>query len=298
MTDSKGPITNIIVALSLSEREEQLLAYGLWLSKCIAHETRLHLLSVIDYSLTPPPYLTTYLQKEHQQMQAKLAGLSAIIKNYGVDCVYTLASGRLVETFRKAIEELDADFLVLGYRSHLIRQSSSEKMIRSLNIPMLVVRGQKAEDASIDSLSVTKILLVTDFSENSLRAFDLLKRLYDKKDCQIKLTVANVISSIKVDQLFRATKEEAINSKRADYCEELLAMTHQRLDSLKARNLQIERVCRIGVPYKVIGDLALEKDIDLIFMGAKGLTSIDGMRIGSVTESVLKTSPCPVMVVN
>lgn len=298
MTDSKRPNTNIIVALSLSEREEQLLAYGLWLSKSISDETRLHLLSVMDYSLTPPQYLMTYLEREHQRQRTKLYELSKRLKNYGVDCVCTLATGRLIETFRRAIDELDASFLVLGYRSHLIRQSSSEKMIKSLNIPMLVVRGQKAEAVCIDSLTVSNILMVTDFSENSLRAFDLLKRLYDRKDSSIKLTVANVISSIKVDQLFKEAKEEAISAKRADYCEELLAMTQKRLDSLKAKDIHIERVCRIGVPYRVISELALEKDIDLIFMGARGITSIDGLRIGSVTEAVLKTSPCPVMVVN
>jgi nucleotide-binding universal stress UspA family protein len=51
-----------------------------------------------------------------------------------------------------------------------------------------------------------------------------------------------------------------------------------------------------GEPHKRIVALAKEKDIDLIVMGARGLGLIKGMLIGSVTDAVLKSSPCPVLV--
>jgi len=51
-----------------------------------------------------------------------------------------------------------------------------------------------------------------------------------------------------------------------------------------------------GEPHKRIVALAKEKDIDLIVMGARGLGFIKGMLIGSVTDAVLKSSPCPVLV--
>ncbi|MCK7503018.1 MAG: universal stress protein [Desulfobacterales bacterium] len=39
------------------------------------------------------------------------------------------------------------------------------------------------------------------------------------------------------------------------------------------------------------------KDTDLIVMGARGLSYIGGILLGSVSEAVLKSSPCPVVIV-
>jgi hypothetical protein len=53
-----------------------------------------------------------------------------------------------------------------------------------------------------------------------------------------------------------------------------------------------------GEPHKRIVELAREKDSDLIVMGARGLGFIKGMLIGSVTDAVVKSAPCPVLVIH
>ena len=53
-----------------------------------------------------------------------------------------------------------------------------------------------------------------------------------------------------------------------------------------------------GIPAKRIVALSEDRDIDLIVIGARGLGFIKGMLIGSVTDAVLKSSPCPVLVVH
>lgn len=60
----------------------------------------------------------------------------------------------------------------------------------------------------------------------------------------------------------------------------------------------IERTVLHGNPYETISSHAKEKDVDLTIMGARGLGLIKGMLIGSVTDAVLKSSPCPVMVIH
>ncbi len=37
---------------------------------------------------------------------------------------------------------------------------------------------------------------------------------------------------------------------------------------------------------------------DLVVMGASGLSYIQGLLVGSTTESVLRSSPCPVLIVH
>jgi nucleotide-binding universal stress UspA family protein len=65
-------------------------------------------------------------------------------------------------------------------------------------------------------------------------------------------------------------------------------------------NYDIEKsgVIEEGEPDKRIISFSKEKDIDLIVMGARGLGLIKGMIIGSVTDAVLKSSPCPVLVIH
>ncbi len=288
---------NILVAISLNEQQDNIIAYALWLAKSLSPDVRINLLSVSDYSLTPPAYLKAYIEKEQEQNRERLSLLSNKIRALGIECLFTLATGRLIETFNRAIIELKAEFLVLGHKSHMIRQSSSERMIRTLNIPMLVVRGNKHEGIPMEQMRIKRILCVTDFSDNSLRAFDLIKRLYHRKNRGAKVILANVISSMKIEELFKSAKDGLVHSIKSDYCEEMLSLNQEKLNSLQAMDIEVERVCKIGVPYKVINEIAEKQNVDIIFMGAKGITSIDGLRLGSVTESVLKTAPCPVMVV-
>jgi nucleotide-binding universal stress UspA family protein len=53
-----------------------------------------------------------------------------------------------------------------------------------------------------------------------------------------------------------------------------------------------------GVPAEDIIRIAEDKEIDLIVMGTAGRTGLDRFLLGSVAEKVIRTAPCPVMVVH
>ena len=52
-----------------------------------------------------------------------------------------------------------------------------------------------------------------------------------------------------------------------------------------------------GQPANVIVDYAAENDIDLIIMGRRGLGTITGILVGSVTNKVNQLAPCAVLTV-
>src|SRR5208337_5178697 len=58
-----------------------------------------------------------------------------------------------------------------------------------------------------------------------------------------------------------------------------------------------ERIVRIGVPYKAVNEIAAEKNADLIVIGAQGVSSTKGVLLGSIAEALVKSSPCPVMII-
>jgi len=48
---------------------------------------------------------------------------------------------------------------------------------------------------------------------------------------------------------------------------------------------------------KMIAEVAVSKKVDLIIMGTRGKTDLEGLIIGSVTHQVLYLAHCPVLVI-
>lgn len=61
--------------------------------------------------------------------------------------------------------------------------------------------------------------------------------------------------------------------------------------------VEYEMILNEGSPYKNIIQTAEEKKIDLIVMGTAGRVGFDRFLLGSVAEKVVRTAPCPVLVV-
>ena len=60
----------------------------------------------------------------------------------------------------------------------------------------------------------------------------------------------------------------------------------------------IRSFIREGVPSEVIAGVAEETDASILFMGGRGLSYFKGVLLGSVADALIKSSPCPVMVVH
>jgi nucleotide-binding universal stress UspA family protein len=71
------------------------------------------------------------------------------------------------------------------------------------------------------------------------------------------------------------TYTQQLTQKGIDYCEKVIG----------------------GETAKTITSIAENEECDLIVMGSKGKSDIEGLLVGSVTHKVLHTAPCPVLVV-
>ncbi len=52
-----------------------------------------------------------------------------------------------------------------------------------------------------------------------------------------------------------------------------------------------------GPPRQAVSEVARRENCDLIVMGSRGLSDLEGLFLGSVTHRVLRVAPCPVMVI-
>jgi nucleotide-binding universal stress UspA family protein len=75
----------------------------------------------------------------------------------------------------------------------------------------------------------------------------------------------------------------------------------QRLDTLLSQSdierLRPEYALQIGAPAEEIVRYAEARDIDLIIMGTHGRRGVAHLLLGSVAEQVVRTAPCPVLLV-
>jgi nucleotide-binding universal stress UspA family protein len=131
-----------------------------------------------------------------------------------------------------------------------------------------------------------KILAPTDFSE--LSAKGVRYACQTAKEFGAEVVILNVVV---LDETNTVSKHEMEQHK-------------QRLAEFVARNtadvdagLNIRQLVDLGQPYSAIVACAENEQIDLIIMSSHGRTGLSRMLIGSVTDKVLRGSPCPILVV-
>lgn len=61
--------------------------------------------------------------------------------------------------------------------------------------------------------------------------------------------------------------------------------------------VKARRFCEVGIPSKVILEFATNNKSDIIVIGSRGLSAVNAMILGSVSQAVLENAHCPVMIV-
>jgi universal stress protein A len=138
-----------------------------------------------------------------------------------------------------------------------------------------------------------KILLCTDFSENSRPAWELAANYANAFDAQ--LLILHVIDYkdfpgyVDWGEKLRELREETERAAN----EKLQAMAKKSAPGAK----EVKTYCRDGVTAQEIVALAQEESADLIVIGTHGYSGVKHLVMGSVARSVVKMAHRPVLVV-
>ena len=281
-------IEKILVGIDFGPATESIITYASTFAR--AMNASLNLLHVLDYIVTPPAYLEPYIEEEKNVAVNNFDILKRQLTDAGIKTQTEITVGRLHESFDTALRKIHADMLILGFIAHTFRRSSSEKLVKGLQMPMLVVSGEKAKSVKSIPVEIKRILCPTDFSEFSRKALNVAKELGDIFSS--KLEILHVFPDYLIKKMKTPEERERamqeLHSKAKDNLDQFLRDTDKKNAGI------IDR----GEPDKRIVAISKEKDIDLIVMGARGLGLIKGMLIGSVTDAVMKSSPCPVLIIH
>jgi universal stress protein A len=143
-----------------------------------------------------------------------------------------------------------------------------------------------------------KILVPVDYSDCSRAVMEYALLLAERFDAEIGvLHVVEVPPGGEEHTVVKPDtgKEQLLSELLMEQA--MKAETEFLTPFVRDTTIPIERNLLKGRPGKVIVEAAADRGADLIVMGTHGRSGFERLIMGSVTERVLRSAPCPVLVV-
>ncbi|MBL7826056.1 MAG: universal stress protein [Saprospiraceae bacterium] len=145
-----------------------------------------------------------------------------------------------------------------------------------------------------------KILVPIDFSDNAENALFVAADIARKSGAMLELLHVN-IASVYSTPLSEFSPAVGATFEDRDYdstaLTQLEKIKFELLGNPEFEGLTIQTRVDDGYLHSAIKNVADEDKADLVVMGTKGASGLNEFLVGSNTEKVIRTSPCPVLAV-
>jgi nucleotide-binding universal stress UspA family protein len=289
----------ILCTTDLSDTSEQAIAYGI----ALAQEFRAHLLICHCIDLPAPSiYGEAYLAPEEQlNRNIDYAGrwIAERMEGRSVDWEPLLVVGHAADEINRVAREQAVDIALTATHGRrglkrLLLGSVTERLMRTLPCPLLVIPATKREDdrALAPTLRFKKILVGCDFSADADLAFR--NALSMAQEFQAELHLVHIIET----PLYTETLKPVFAHRPASPVV-IREFLQSKLDGLvpdDARHwCQPITMLEEGQPYAQLLQYAETQAIDLIVLGVRGHGLIGTLFVGSTTDRVIRRAACPVL---
>lgn len=192
------------------------------------------------------------------------------------------------------VDEHDIDLVVIGTHGHgpikkLLLGSTAEKVVRTARCPVLTVR-QEVDVAHFDP---RRILVPVDFSDQTEGLLRHAMHLAAEKGASID--AVHVVQPQYLPAVYYGREPipipyDEIKHRALDHLKEVLE---------KVVGAAVETRPRVvlGDPVSEIIDMAGGADYDLLVIATHGYSGLKHVLLGSIAERVVRSAPCPVLVV-
>jgi nucleotide-binding universal stress UspA family protein len=293
-------LKQILVPIDFSPASQRGLAFAAGIAA--RFRSQIHLLYVVEPPSLPEWGYAHVAIEEAKLRHAAENRLAQFPAECGADSALVrsaqVRNGAAEFEIYKTAREQSADLIViashgLGGLKHKFIGSTSEAVVRHAPCPVLTVREHTfaTEEGQRPCFAPRRILLTTDFSEASKKAFPYAMALARKFEAS--LILVHVVPShlpAELSHMGMVLEEKEMLSKAQEH---LPGFQQAELDP----HLHVETAVLHGGPAHEICTSAAMQGADLIVISTHGHTGLKRFALGSVTENVVRHAPCPVLVV-
>jgi len=293
---------SILCATDFSEFSNQTVSYGVALAKefgaslIVCHVIDLSSVAIYgEFQLDPVGQQNRIMEDANAQLE-KLTG------DQPVAWEPLITVGKPADEIARAVEEKDIDLVIAATRGRsgfkrLILGSVTERLMRTLTCPLLVVRSPEHEliNSGEQKIELKKILVGCDFSADSDQAFNHALSLAQEFEAELHLV--HVIETPVQPNLIKEETSVPIEIQE-DYQNLLIGKLKDMIPEEAANWCNPRTSILEGWPYEELVKYASTRDIDMIVLGVRGHGLVKTLFLGSTTDRVIRNSPCPVLSVS
>jgi len=292
----RNRLKNIICATDFSEFSERGVYYGISLAREFG--AKFYLCQVIDLSSTAIYGETVLVDIDGQLSRISTYATNRLNKLIGeepIDWEPGISVGYPGDEITRIAEEKKADLVITATHSRtglkrLILGSVTLNLIRSLDCPILVVRGSISPNKP--DIAPKKILVGCDFSDDSLLAFQHGINL--AQEYQAELHLVHVIEPPIYENLIKPVR--GVDDVKLDLRAKLRDQMAQMVPEEALHWCDLKSNLLAGQPHEEITKYAVVNEIDLIVMGVRGQSLLEKTLAGSTMIRVIRQAPCPTLV--
>jgi nucleotide-binding universal stress UspA family protein len=265
-----------------------------------------------DLPLPPDAHITavsvfTPLQvSDHEVLRKSLDATKACLYDKGMHIDTEFMLGYPAEKIVEIAEDLRPDLIILGAKGlratfGILLGGVAQQVVEYARFPVLIVRAPHR--------SLNHILFATDGSQYSQRASEYLLTFPLPKSASLHIlhVLPPVPLPIPLSQTWPPAPEfapplpmyetEEIKKMVETQNEQGIALVEQTTNLLRKSGLATSfKLCRGDAATEII-EYIKNKGIDLVVIGSRGLGSVRGWLLGSVSRKIIHYSGCSVLVV-
>jgi nucleotide-binding universal stress UspA family protein len=295
-------LQKILFPTDFSKCAEQALAHAVFLAEKYGAE--IHVLHVITIFEDQPSVVSNEIA-ETKEMVRKLEDIAEKQLNKLLDS-HSSNDIKIITEIKRGLSAAPAileyvsdkqiDLIVMGTHGrrglgHLLLGSAAEEVVRLAPCPVFTIRELK-EPKPV--MQVNNILVPIDFSNHSEKALTYASEIAQSYNAQLQ--VLHIIEET-MHPAFSVTGKSSIFDLVPGIKEDSKKRIAKMLEKFVSDKVKSKVFIQGGRAANDIIKFAKENSTDLIVIATHGLTGLEHMLLGSVTEKVVRMAHCPVFTV-
>jgi nucleotide-binding universal stress UspA family protein len=316
-------VNHILVPIDLHDQAEPVVSWAALMARAFhSPVTLLHVNEGLE-SLKHHPLMQSQTFPEMSEAvtnwrktyeQSVQAAFTRLTEQHGRDYSVTTMQleGRAQVVILDYLEKHPTDLVVMGthgrpWYQRMVLGSTAETVLRAAPCPVLIVPNR----VNTQLLPRCKTLLVPiDFSVGGMVSEEWALQLASQEEKKVILLHAvenpllDVYDPDKVElDLKKIMEESRLHPPRSaqPFWDHAHQVAHAKLTTMRQQFLgvhaQVELIVREGPAAEDILKTAEKREVDLIVIATHGRSGMRRLFLGSVTEKVIRSAPCPVLAV-